>query len=156
MKKIMSVVRVLLVLALALAAVAACKHPNNSDDDKDTPSGPTAPTIPETVPTATRIKDGEGNDTEWVQLSSGTFQMGSTSTNAQDNEKPVHAVGLSSFLICDHEVTQKEYETYCSYSSLPIPSTKKGKGDTFPAYFVSWYDAIVYCNLRSTAEGLEP
>jgi formylglycine-generating enzyme required for sulfatase activity/flavodoxin len=29
-------------------------------------------------------------------------------------------------------------------------------GDNNPVYFVSWYDAILYCNLRSKDEGLTP
>ena len=57
--------------------------------------------------------------------------------------------------VCDHEVTQKEYEAYCKYGSS-IPEVAYGKGDNYPAYWVSWYDAVVYCNLRSIAENLTP
>ncbi|MBO4732019.1 MAG: SUMF1/EgtB/PvdO family nonheme iron enzyme, partial [Spirochaetaceae bacterium] len=58
--------------------------------------------------------------------------------------------------ICDHEVTQGEYETYCGYGSTTNqPSEQYGVGTNYPAYFVSWYDALVYCNLRSRAEGLQ-
>ena len=64
-------------------------------------------------------------------------------------------VTLSSFYICDHEVTQGEYETYCCYTST-TPDSSYGYGTNYPVYFVSWYDAIVYCNLRSMAENLEP
>jgi formylglycine-generating enzyme required for sulfatase activity len=31
-----------------------------------------------------------------------------------------------------------------------------GLGDDYPAYYVSWYAIIKYCNLRSMAEGLTP
>ncbi|MBR3548639.1 MAG: SUMF1/EgtB/PvdO family nonheme iron enzyme [Treponema sp.] len=56
---------------------------------------------------------------------------------------------------CDHEVTQKEYETYCGYCSKE-PCDEYGKGDDYPAYYISWYDALVYCNRRSIAEGFTP
>lgn len=66
---------------------------------------------------------------------------------------------IPTMYVCNHEVTQKEYETYCDYSSNKTgqkPSEEKGLGDDFPAYYVSWNDAIVYCNLRSVAENLTP
>ena len=61
--------------------------------------------------------------------------------------------------VCDHEVTQGEYETYCNYTkyvSSYAPSSKYGIGEDYPAYYVSQKDAVVYCNLRSVAEGLTP
>ena len=57
----------------------------------------------------------------------------------------------------DHEVTQAEYETYCTYTAGSNPSsTGYGCGNNYPAYYVSWYDTIVYCNKRSLAESLSP
>jgi formylglycine-generating enzyme required for sulfatase activity len=32
----------------------------------------------------------------------------------------------------------------------------KGEGDNYPMYYVSWYEAIEYCNRRSKKEGLTP
>ena len=60
--------------------------------------------------------------------------------------------------VCDHEVTQGEYESYCTYGggASKTPSDTYGKGSSYPAYYVSWYDALVYCNKRSIAEGLTP
>ncbi len=66
-----------------------------------------------------------------------------------------HVATIPDLYVCDHEVTQIEYETYCKYGAS-IPSINYGKGDNYPAYYVSWYDAIVYCNLRSIAENLPP
>ncbi len=52
--------------------------------------------------------------------------------------------------VCEHEVTQKEYSTYChSYYSNPL-------GDNYPADTINWYDTVIYCNLRSIAESLTP
>ena len=56
----------------------------------------------------------------------------------------------------DHEVTQSEYERYCSYGGDESPSDTYGIGSNYPAYFVSWYDALVYCNRRSIGEHLTP
>ena len=64
-------------------------------------------------------------------------------------------VEIPNMYVSDHEVTQKEYETYCKYGSSS-PTDSYGKGDNYPAYYVNWYDAIVYCNLRSIAEDLTP
>ena len=61
-------------------------------------------------------------------------------------------------LVSDHEVTQGEYETYCMYGQATTyaPSTSEGKGENYAVYGTNWYDAIVYCNLRSRAENLTP
>ncbi|MBO4545995.1 MAG: formylglycine-generating enzyme family protein, partial [Treponema sp.] len=65
------------------------------------------------------------------------------------------ALKIPKMLASDHEVTQGEYEVYCKYGGT-TPSSTYGMGSNYPAYFVSWYDAVVYCNLRSMAEGLTP
>ena len=62
---------------------------------------------------------------------------------------------ISDFYISDHEVTQAEYQKYCNYSDLK-PDNNYGGGINYPAYYVSWYDALVYCNKRSIAEDLTP
>ena len=64
-------------------------------------------------------------------------------------------VPIPAVYVCDHEVTQGEYETYCKYGAT-APGDTCGKGADYPVYNVSWYDAVVYCNLRSKAEGLTP
>ncbi|MCR5400680.1 MAG: formylglycine-generating enzyme family protein [Treponema sp.] len=68
---------------------------------------------------------------------------------------PVHSVTVSDFYICKYEVTQGEYEKYCCYTDK-TPSSEFGIGSDYPVYYVSWYDALVYCNLRSIDEGLTP
>ena len=65
-------------------------------------------------------------------------------------------LSLPAIYVCDHEVTQGEYETYCKYGGANVPSDTYGKGTSHPAYYVNWYDAIVYCNLKSKADGLTP
>jgi formylglycine-generating enzyme required for sulfatase activity len=95
-----------------------------------------------------------------VRVEGGAFQMG-TVKGGGDAERPVHTVTLSTFYMSQYTVTQKEWyevmgttieqqRTYAKRLSL------RGDGDNYPMYFVSWYDAIEYCNKRSLMEGLKP
>lgn len=70
--------------------------------------------------------------------------------------KGTRSVSIGKLIASDHEVTQSEYETYCFYNGTWSPSDSNGLGANYPVYGVSWYSAIVYCNLRSIAEGLTP
>lgn len=65
------------------------------------------------------------------------------------------SVPIPVIIACDHEVTQGEYEKYCFYGTNR-PTDAIGKGENYPVYYVSWYDTLVYCNLRSLSEGLTP
>ena len=92
---------------------------------------------------------------DFVLIPAGSFQMGSN--EGYDKDKPVHEVTITKpFYMGKYEVTQAEYEKYCSYTGSNSPKSSYGDGDNYPAYYVSWYDALVYCNKRSIAEGLTP
>ena len=75
-----------------------------------------------------------------------------TSSIFKDGETVI----VPSLYVCDHEVTQTEYEKYCTYGGSKKPSSTYGVGINYPVYYVSWFDALVYCNKRSIAEGLTP
>ncbi len=63
-------------------------------------------------------------------------------------------ITIRDLYVCTHEVTQAEYTEYCTYGGT-APNDEDDV-DTYPVYNVSWYDAIVYCNLRSLDETLIP
>ena len=74
-------------------------------------------------------------------------------------------VTLSSFWISPYEVTQEEFESLMTGNQNGIeanPSNFTGNPaagevqERRPVECVSWYDAIVYCNLLSIKEGLTP
>ncbi len=94
-----------------------------------------------------------GDPAGMVRIPGGVFQMGST--NGQSNEEPVHTVFVSPFYIDTTEVTQKEYELITGKKPWlkNINAIKFGVGPTYPAWFISWYDAAYYCNLKSKKEG---
>lgn len=84
-----------------------------------------------------------------------SFEMGSESGSS--NERPIHTVNFTySFWMDTTEVTQKKYEDIMSdsvfgFQDYRTPNWSKsfGVGDSFPAYFVNWYDAALYCNVLS-------
>lgn len=88
-----------------------------------------------------------------------SFDMGSDAGLFSD-EQPVHTVTFSaSFWIDTTEVTQADYDSLMSeaYTDYGTPEWHDtyGLGDNYPAYAVSWDDAILYCNARSVRDGLD-
>lgn len=67
-------------------------------------------------------------------------------------------VSIPNFYMCDHEVTQLEYKSIMG--TWPDESRNQddlfGVGDLYPAYYISWFDTLVYCNKRSIEENLTP
>ena len=59
-------------------------------------------------------------------------------------------VTIPSLWVCDHEVTQSEYQ------SVMGENPSENSGSNKPVEMVSWYDAIMYCNKKSAAAGRTP
>ena len=102
------------------------------------------------------------SDLSIVTIPEGFVEVAGTTITGNESWTPTsyvfrsgRSITIPDMYVCDHEVTQAEYETYCKYRSSS-PSSTYGVGDNYPAYRVNWYDAIVYCNLRSIAENLTP
>ncbi|MDD2229289.1 MAG: chitobiase/beta-hexosaminidase C-terminal domain-containing protein [Candidatus Cloacimonetes bacterium] len=91
---------------------------------------------------------------QMVYVPGGTFTMGRTTGGGDSDELPIHNVTLNPFYMGKYEVTQAEYSQYMQPSSSWTSSY--GLGNNYPAYYVSWYAILKYCNLRSMAEGLTP
>ena len=92
---------------------------------------------------------------EMVFVQGGTFEMGCTpeQTNCDSDESPVHEVTLTDFYIGKYEVTQAQWAAIVPEYS---PNYDRGEGDTHPAYRISWYDAVTFCNRLSQQEGYTP
>ena len=96
---------------------------------------------------------------EMVWVPGGSFQMGKElGTAGSSDETPVHKVTLTGFYMGKYEVTQDQYRAVIgsnpsSFSSNPASGEVQGNR---PVEYVSWYDAIVFCNMLSLLEGLSP
>ena len=126
---------------------------SNYDEDKKVRIGQTVIT---SIMLYAKWEEYTGPDDGFVFVEGGTI-VGSVYYNQMyTGAFPAgRTVTLSDFYMSDHELTQGEYETFCWYTGS-APSLDYGVGADYPAYNVSWYDAIVYCNLKSMAEGLIP
>lgn len=93
------------------------------------------------------------------------FEMGQPDPNiggkgVSASEQAVHTVSFAfDFWMDRTEVTQKDYADVMSaaYPNFvkPVWPTKYGTGDNYPAYYLSWADAVLYCNARSRKETLD-
>ncbi|MDD3104378.1 MAG: SUMF1/EgtB/PvdO family nonheme iron enzyme [Candidatus Cloacimonetes bacterium] len=76
----------------------------------------------------------------FVYVPGGTFHNGTSN------------VTLSSFYMDKYELTQADYQAVMGTN----PASGYGVGSNYPVYYVSWFNAIEYCNRRSLQEGLTP
>jgi formylglycine-generating enzyme required for sulfatase activity len=93
---------------------------------------------------------------DMVYVPGGSFEMGSTQYT---NESPVHTVTLTDFYIGKYEVTQALWKAVMgSLPRLMLQNNPPHKdiGDNYPVYFVSLWEAMVFCNRLSMAKGLSP
>jgi formylglycine-generating enzyme required for sulfatase activity len=83
-----------------------------------------------------------------IPVRGGTFKMGSS--QGKTGEKPRHPVTLTDFYIGKYEVTQEQWMAVMNYNHSIL------KGAKNPVDFITWYDAVDYCNKRSQKQGLTP
>lgn len=84
---------------------------------------------------------------EMVRIPAGFFEMGSEAGGV--DETPVHKVFLDGFLMDRYEVSQEQFR------AVEISDPSRFKAEDNPVDQVNWLDAMIYCNVRSRAEGLE-
>lgn len=93
-----------------------------------------------------------------VAIAPGRFMMGSDSSSAFSDEKPVHEVIIDQpFEMAETPITQAQWRWVAE--NLPVverdlnPDPSRFKGDNRPVECVSWYDAMEFCARLSRATG---
>jgi uncharacterized protein (TIGR02171 family) len=85
-----------------------------------------------------------------------SFMQGANDTPlaGADEMPPMKSAFSYNFWMDTTLVTQKEYAAVTGYQPV-ADSSPFGRGDNYPQYNVTWYDAILYCNERSKKENLD-
>ena len=83
-----------------------------------------------------------------VLVHGGSFDMGSTDSDAYDDEVPVHRVTLSNYCIGKYEVTQEEWKAVMGSNPSEF------KGDNLPVERVSWNDCQEFIGKLNALTGL--
>ena len=159
---------VLVVCALSLLLVSCGGGGGGGSDDYEAPVAESGNTTSESG-SAGGAGSGDGiapTTVGFVLISGGTVTGGDKFIPAgfqtSDGHKGAFVEGrtvtVSPFYICDHEVTQIEYQEVMgtnpsSFSSNPASGEVQANR---PVENVIWYEAITYCNKRSIMEGLTP
>lgn len=83
---------------------------------------------------------------QMIDVAGGTFMMGNNSSIADNDEKNIHTVTLSSFEMSQTEITQYAFETVMGYN----PSQKKGSNTKkYAVENCTWFEALKFCNKLS-------
>ena len=98
-----------------------------------------------------------------VWVPGGIFQMGKELNpgSGYSDVTPVHTVTVTGFYMGKYQVTQAQWNavmgtTIQQQNDISSYPGLYGVGNNYPMYQVSWYDAMVFCNKLSMAEGLTP
>ncbi len=150
--------RVIVALALVFY-VSSCSSSSGGEPENDSNNGNETPVetpVEEVIP-AVFVKVTGATVTGGTMFVSGNSDKDFYKGVFRDGR----SVTIADFYMCDHEVTQAEYQAVMGNN----PSFFKGEsnapatGETQanrPVETVSWYAAIVYCNKKSIADNLQP
>ncbi len=141
-----------------VVGLAGCNS-NSADPDAEEPPAEDAAGSP--VDRGIARKDGGKRDTKapvfvepaWIKVEAGSFSMGSPPTeNCRRDDEDQHDVTLSrSFELAETEVTQEQFLSLLGYN----PSFQAACGAQCPVDWVTWHEAVAYCNTLSAAKGLK-
>ena len=89
----------------------------------------------------------------WIE--GGTYIFGDQFNEGNEDERPNCKLQINGFFMDDGEITFEEYDAFCMSIKKPLTKDENWGRGKRPVINISWYDAIEYCNWRSTQDGLQ-
>ncbi len=107
------------------------------------------------------VENTLGLNMTMVYVPGGTFTMGATSEQmgAGSDEYPVHQVTIDGFYIGATEITQAQWQAvmgttvYQQRDKANSSWSMAGVGGNYPMYYVSWHEAMAFCQELSRLTG---
>lgn len=111
--------------------------------------------------TSSFVETANGLNMKMIYVEGGTFTMGASSgdSDADSDERPVHQVTLDSYYIAEFEVTQSQWQkimgttVYQQRDERDSSWSMAGVGDNYPMYYVSYEEAMDFCQELSLLTG---
>lgn len=91
-------------------------------------------------------EEDENVNSEMVLISGGDFLMGSSDSLENKHHWPQRVVSVSSFYLCNTEISNKEFATVMGYEYGT---------DSLEPVWVTWCEAVLFCNKKSIIEGFD-
>ena len=92
-------------------------------------------------------------------IPAGSFTMGDALGDGASWELPLHTVYVSAFYMDKYDVTKALWDDVYNWAvtnGYSFDYGAAGKASNHPAQYVTWYDAVKWCNARSEKEGRTP
>lgn len=102
------------------------------------------------------VETAMGLNLRMVFVDGGTFEMGATAEQAKDaanTERPVRRITMSPYYIGMFEITQEQWKKVMGTTVQDLGHDMRGVGEDFPMYYVSWDDAMEFCQKLSEQSG---
>lgn len=94
---------------------------------------------------------------EFVLVQAGSYQRGDEVGDLWPGCRPLHMVTLTyDFYAAKYPITFTEYDRFCLATDRQLAYDHGWGREDRPVIYVSWWDAIAYCNWLSLQEGLPP
>jgi len=95
--------------------------------------------------TSKKLSDYDPAKISWVKIDGGSFMMGDTFEESNEDALPVHSVDIKSFHISRFETSFEQYDAFARARDIPRPMPDDRNRGRRAVSDISWDEAVVFC-----------